>query len=291
MASLLHEMLVELIAECPEILLPALHEHLGEELAGVELGFHRGESTHGQLPPLRADLTLELRRAGTIEPFAAITVEAQLGKDPDKPFSWLFYHAGLHHRLRVPCFLVVVATDPEVAAWAAGPFHSGMVMLRPWVIGPANVPAITDPEVARRSLSLTLLSGIVHGNEPVAVDIGLALAAALDAAPDDVGLYYWDGLLAALGDAIREALEMQLRNFKPRSEWGRNLLAKGEADGLAKGEAAGRAKSILELLDARGLSPDATLRQRIVACTDLAVLERWFRRATTASSLDEAFAP
>jgi hypothetical protein len=166
-----------------------------------------------------------------------------------------------------------------------------MVTLRPWVIGPANVPAITDPEVARRSLSLTLLSGIVHGNEPVAVDIGLALAAALDASPDDVGLYYWDGLLAALGDAIREALEMQLRNFKPRSEWGRNLLAKGEAEGLAKGEAAGRAKSILDLLDARGLSPDATLRQRIVACTDLALLERWFRRATTASSIDEALAP
>jgi hypothetical protein len=80
---------------------------------------------------------------------------------------------------------------------------------------------------------------------------------------------------------------MQLRNFKPRSEWGRNLLAKGRA----QGEAEGRAKSILDLLDARGLPPDATLRQRIVACTDLALLERWFQRATTASSIDEALAP
>jgi hypothetical protein len=122
----------------------------------------------------------------------------------------------------------------------------------------------------------------VHASEPVAVDIGLALAAALEASPDDVGLYYWDTLLAALGDGLRSTLEMQLQHWKPRSEWGQRLFAEGEAKG--------RATSLVDLLEARGLAPDPTVLERITACTDLALLGQWFRRAATAASTDEVFA-
>jgi hypothetical protein len=282
MASLLHETIVELIAEHPELLVPALREQLGD-LPDVELHFHRGESSTSKVPPLRADLGLEIHRSGEPKPFAAITIEVQLGKDEDKPFSWLLYHAGQHYRLRVPSYLLVVTNDPEVAAWAAGPFRSGMVTMHPLVIGPTQFPPVTDPEEAKRSLERTFLSGVVHASEPVAVDIGLALATALGASPDDTGLYYWDTLLAALGDALRSTLEMQLENWKPRSEWGKRLFADGEANG--------RATSILDLLDARGFALEPPLRQRITACKDPDVLTQWLRRAATAASSEEVFAP
>jgi hypothetical protein len=285
MASLLHEALVELIAEHPELLVPALQEELGD--LPVDLQFRRGESSQSKIPPLRADLGLELCCLGASEPFAAITIEVQLSKDDDKPFSWLLYHAGQHYRLRVPSYLLVVTNDPEVAAWAAGPFKSGMVSMRPLVISAAHFPPIIDPEEAKRSLERAFLSGLVHASEPIAADIGLALAAALDASPDDTGLYYWDTLLAVLGDAIRSTLEMQMKNWKPRSEWGKRLLAEVKNEGRAEG----RAETILDVLDARGLALDPPLRQRITTCTDLDVLARWLRRASTVASAEEVFAP
>ncbi|MCX4242500.1 hypothetical protein [Paraliomyxa miuraensis] len=280
MASPLHELFVELFVEHPELLLPTLDEPL--ELGGALPRFRRGESASSQIPPLRADLTLELHRPDHDDPFAAGTVEIQLNRDDDKPYSWLHYHSGLHYRLRIPTFLVVVTNDPEVATWAAGPFHSGMVTIRPWVIGPANVPVIATPQEARAALPQALLSGMVHGREPVAAEIGTALAAALDDTPDDVGALYWDTFLTGLDGAMRRMMEMQRRDWTPRSDWGKEHFAKGKA--------AGRASDILELLDIRGLPPDPKLRERILTCTDLEQLGRWFRRAATARSLDDLLA-
>jgi hypothetical protein len=279
MASLLHETIVELLAEHPELLVPALQEQLGD--LPVDLEFHRGESSQSQVPALRLDLGLEVRRRGEPEPFAALTIEVQLSKDEDKPFSWLLYHAGQHYRLRVPSYLVVVTSDPAVAAWAAGPFSSGMVTMRPLVITPAHFPPITDPEEAKRSLVRTFLSGLVHASESVAADIGLALVAALDASPDDVGIHYWDTLLAVVGGAIRSTLEMKMKDWKPRSEWGKRLLANAQAEG--------RAASIVELLEVRGIPVDPPLRQRITACSDLDLLSQWLRRAATATVAEEVF--
>ena len=190
--------------------------------------------------------------------------------------------------------VTVVTNDPVIAAWAAGPFRSGMVTMRPLVISSAHFPPITDPEEAERSLQRAFLSGLVHANEPVGADIGLALAAALGASPDDTGLYYWDTLLAVLGDAIRRTLDMQMEDWKPRSDWGKRFLAevKDEAKAECRAElrVEGRVENILDMLDARGLALDPPLRQRITACTDLDVLTQWLRRAATVASVEEVFA-
>ena len=221
-------------------------------------------------------------------------MEVQLTKDEAKPFSWIAYLAGQHHRLQVPTYLVVITNDPAIAAWAAGPFRAGHLILEPWVLGPADVPAITTIEEARRSLDMTLFSGIVHGRERVAVRIGLVLRQALDEAPDDVGLYYWDAFLASLSEPVRKELDMQLQDFKPRSDWSKEIFAKGEAkgraEGLAEGEALGHAKDILILLAARRITATPRFRRRITGCSDLAQLERWFRNAATAKSIDAVFA-
>jgi len=131
-------------------------------------------------------------------------------------------------------------------------------LLRPLVIGPGDVPAITDPEEARRSLPLAFMSGIVHSLDMVAVRIGLALAHAIDASPDDGLALYWDAFLASLDEPVRKELEMQLQqhHWEPRSDWGKDFL-----------------------------------RERVMGCTDLALLDHWLCRAATGHSLEEALAP
>jgi len=295
MPSVPHEMLVELLAKSPQLLQPLLGGRLdaaagvGASLSRGDLCIRCGRSTASQVPVLWADLGLEIHRPGATHPSTALTVEIQLTRDDEKPFSWIPYLGGQHYHLRVPAYLLVITNDPAIAAWAAGPFRAGHLALEPWVLGPADVPAITTIEEARRSLDMTLFSGIVHGRERVAMRIGLVLRQALDEAPDDVGLYYWDAFLSSLTAPVREELDMQLRNFQPRSDWSKEIFAKGEAKGLLEGEVKRQAKSLLILLAARGLRVAPKHRRRIAECTDLAQLERWFRNATTAESLDAVF--
>jgi hypothetical protein len=193
----------------------------------------------------------------------------------------------------------VVTNDRKVARWAAGPFRSGQTTLRPVVLGPDDIPAITNVEDAKRSIPLAFVSGIVHGRDRTAVRIGLALAHALADSDDDGLGIYWDAFLASLSKAVRKELEMELRvlvseNWRPRSDWGKDLYAKGEAkgraEGMAEGKTAGVATSILTVLEARGLPITRALHERITVCNDLPLLERWLRRATTFASIEEAFA-
>ena len=62
-------------------------------------------------------------------------------------------------------------------------------------------------------------------------------------------------------------------------------LQQGLAQGLAQGRAVGRAEDILRILAARGMHVDEESRQRILTCTDLATLDRWFDKALNATTL------
>jgi hypothetical protein len=48
------------------------------------------------------------------------------------------------------------------------------VVLRPLVIGPRDIPVITDVEAARRNPELAVLSVAAHGREPGAEEIAMA---------------------------------------------------------------------------------------------------------------------
>jgi hypothetical protein len=61
--------------------------------------------------------------------------------------------------------------------------------------------------------------------------------------------------------------------------------AKGFRDGYAKG----MAKAILIVLEARGVAMSPKLRERVLESTDVATLERWLRRAVTATSEEQLF--
>jgi hypothetical protein len=62
-----------------------------------------------------------------------------------------------------------------------------------------------------------------------------------------------------------------------------------EARGEARGEVRGEAAILLRVLAARGIAVPARLRDRVLACTDLAQLEAWADKAATAASIDDVF--
>ena len=60
-------------------------------------------------------------------------------------------------------------------------------------------------------------------------------------------------------------------------------------EGLKEGLKEGRAEMLLELLETRFGMPD-DIRKRVGKCTDETQVKAWFKRAISASSLDEVFA-
>ncbi|MEU5449656.1 MULTISPECIES: hypothetical protein [Streptomyces] len=89
--------------------------------------------------------------------------------------------------------------------------------------------------------------------------------------------------------------------FTPAREIWRNLMGTGlrhfrgfvaesfRDEGRVEGRLEGRAEDILRILDLRGVPVPEAARQRVSACTDLAVLDVWFERAVTAPSADAVF--
>jgi hypothetical protein len=95
---------------------------------------------------------------------------------------------------------------------------------------------------------------------------------------------------SSLGEAARKAFEM-LSNLQPfLTEAERQAFAKAAAEGEARGEAKAKAEAILKILTKRGVSITEAHRQRVLGCSDLAALDRWFDRALTVMVIDELFA-
>jgi hypothetical protein len=71
------------------------------------------------------------------------------------------------------------------------------------------------------------------------------------------------------------------------------LIAEAREKALAQGEQQGalasKASDIIAFLEARGLAVAADQRERITSTADLALLDKWVRRAATIASADELF--
>ncbi|HYO59117.1 Rpn family recombination-promoting nuclease/putative transposase [Archangium sp.] len=99
---------------------------------------------------------------------------------------------------------------------------------------------------------------------------------------------------AAAGRVLHSVLGGQRAEELMRS-YGEELIERGLQQGLEKGLARGReegltrgrAEDVLRILTARGVQVDEATRQRILTCTDLATLDRWFDRSLNATILSE----
>jgi hypothetical protein len=153
---------------------------------------------------------------------------------------------------------------------------------------------VTDPEAALRDPELAVLSAMAHGHAPAEQVLPVALAALAAAAgyTDERALLSSDLVMAALSHAARIALEelMRTEGYQYQSDFARHHQALGRAEGEAKGEAKGEARAVITVLEARGLVVTDDDRERILAATDLAQLDRWLRRAVAISTTEELFA-
>ena len=94
----------------------------------------------------------------------------------------------------------------------------------------------------------------------------------------------------AAGRVLHSVLDAQRAEALMRS-YGEELIEQGRQQGLARGReeglTRGRAEYILRILAARGVQLDEAARQRILSCSDVATLDRWFDRSLHASSLSD----
>jgi hypothetical protein len=245
----------------------------------------------------RVDTVLKIRSP---EDDFLLAIEAQGRRDPAKAASWTYYLAHLQAKYRKPALLLVVCRDQATAEWAAGPFTCGVndwtaLSTHPLVVGPGNVPVITDRHEAAQNPALAAFCALLRSPNGDEKPILEALAQAMGSLDPDDRTYFVQTLDIGLGDTpARHSWRTLMRNYFPgQGTIVEEYYLEGKAEGKAEGEAAGRAKalaeSILHLLERRDVPVSATARLVITSCTDHDTLNRWFDRAITATDADDLF--
>jgi hypothetical protein len=287
MVSNTHEVLAELFSQRPALAAELLSGPL--EVAVPAFAAARvepAELTERMPTEWRADGVVALTGPAQ-EVVMGVVVEIQRSPDRGKRLSWPVYVATVRARLRCPVALLVVCPDAGVAKWCATPVelgHPGFV-LHPLVVGPDQVPVVTDTGLARRIPELAVLSALAHGDHPRVGEVLAALLAGLDAIDDvEYADLYSDVVFAALPEAARQHVEalMSAGTYQYQSEYARRFFGRGKAEG--------KAEDVLVILAARGVDVPDHARARISGCSDLDQLDAWIRRAATAESVDDLFA-
>lgn len=261
----------------------------------------------------RVDTLLQITTVSG-DPFLLL-VEAQGRQDPDKPSAWAYYLTYLHAKYRLGVVLLVVCQDVKTADWASRPIVLGLpqwasITVRPLVLGPHNVPVVTDPDVAATDIPLATLSAITHAKNPRIGAILKTLADALHELDNEEDLHVFAELTElGLGNtrAAKTWSKLMILDLSfYRSKTSQRLRAEGRAEGRVEGRVEGRMEGrfegrvegrleeviekTLRLLDARGIAVSAADAEHVRSCTDPGVLDRWFDRAITASDIEEVFA-
>jgi hypothetical protein len=221
------------------------------------------------------------------DPVCGLIVEAQAGMEGAKPGSWPRYAAAHWLQTGKPTYVMAVFRDQQVADWYAerNPITTTLpgYRLEIIIVGPAQIPAITDPVAVAADLALGTLSFAAHGDDPA---VASAFTTTLAKLPVETlqkycGLAYGMSA-AALRDLLEVLVETDVHIASPfqKLHYGR---------GLADGEVKGEAKSIIRVLQRRGLVPTDAEREQIAACADAAQLDVWLDRALTARSVSDLF--
>ena len=310
MPSSLHQTLVDLLRHAPGLVPQLLRTAVGEVGAVRPL-----DAVLDQLER-RVDLAMELE---TDSGKVAVGFEVQLTIAAAKRRSWPVYVTTLRSARCPRALLVVLTPDPRVARWAAQPIDlgPGNEGFRVHVLGPEQIPRVTDAKVARQLPELAVLSALshaVHDGDPELVRVALAGLKSLDSTR---ARSYGSVLLDLLDATSAENYEVIMQDTEidtsasARSEVGHEitpeildrLLKFGDRvyeeqlrrdaareQGIEQGLVQGRREVLDRLLARAGLRPSAEEARRIAECTELALLDRWIDQSITAATVAEALA-
>jgi hypothetical protein len=277
MPSMAHEILVELFKSRPRLAAEILAEALGFALpAYTEARLASIDLTQVQPAEYRADLVVLLHRGDDL--VCALIVEVQLTMDPRKRLTLPRYVTASRALHGCPTCLLVVAPDPAVARWCAEPIETGVpgFVLRPPVLGLAQVPIVTDPAEATRRPELGVLSAMAHGAGEQGAAIAGAVLPAVRGLDDERARFYEDLVLICLNKAARRALEALMKGYQFQSDFAQHFVSDT------------RARDVLTAFRVRGIAVSDAARERILAQEDGAQLQRWLERAIVAASVAEA---
>jgi hypothetical protein len=275
MVSVLHEGVLELLRERPGF---------AAKLAQlVDAPVPRFREARAVDPTLTQVVPLELHADSVVvlageTPVLGIIVESQLQRDDRKLFTWPAYAVCARARHTCPCVLIVVTPSSQVAAWASVPIDLGCGSFRALVLGPEQIPKVTELHTALAAPDLTMLSVIVHGKGDVATAIQIARAAyavAQNETNEERQALYLGLIEAALSEAVKQELDMKLSEMKfpPRA--------------YTQAKVEGKAEALLKVLEGRGIATTAAQRAQIAACTDGMTMDDWLDRSISVSSIAE----
>jgi hypothetical protein len=296
MPSALHESILLLFRNCPELAPLLLREALHIELPPyASVRIESAELSDVVPTEYRADLVVLLLDG---KPVLGIVVEVQLRPDERKRFTWPVYTVNLRANLECDTCVLVIAPDAATARWAAVPIKLGPGhTFTPIVLGANTVPIVTSADEAIAHPELAVLSALAHGKGPRGEEVGLAAIIAASALDQERAVLYSDLTLAWLNEAAKVALEklMAQGNYVFQSDFSLRNQAigraegelKGKAEGELKGKAEGKANAILLVLKARAISVTDAERARVMACTSDDTLDRWVQTALTATRSEE----
>ncbi len=281
MPSMAHEILVDLFKSRPALAAEILVEALGLTLPSyTEARLASIDLTQVQPAEYRADLVVLLHEGDV--PVRVLIVEVQLAIDPRKRLSLPVYVTVSRAVHGCPASLLIVAPDAAVAAWCAEPIETGVpgFVLRPPVLGRAQVPIVTDPAEAARRPELGVLSVMAHGEGEQGAAIAAAVLPVVQGLDEERTRFYGDLVYNSLNEAARRALEARMvKGYVYQSDFAKKYYGQGRADEAAR--------NLLTVLRGRGIIVPDAARERVLAEKDPAQIERWIEKAVVVASLAE----
>ena len=241
MPSATHEGLVTAFRHRPQLALELVRGAGGRPPAARNLTVM--EADLGSVDPTERRADVVLRYTDRKDRPCAMVVEVQLDVDEDKFYRWPEFLANLAGRLHAKVFLLVIAPNASVAAWARGKIalgHPGWILV-PWVIGPEELP-LDAADYANASVEMVLLALVAHGRKTQAEALLDAFAQAVDDAEGNVVPIYEDVAWAAVqaNYELRKKLEARMEtHYEFQSPFYRRIIAQARTEGLNEGRKEG----------------------------------------------------
>ncbi|MCU0690974.1 MAG: hypothetical protein MUF54_06180 [Polyangiaceae bacterium] len=188
--------------------LQTLVEPFSIEADGTVRPCDKDDGAGRRAPAYKPDLVIVAEQERG-RPKLIMMLDVQLRRDNNKRTMWPQYATALRARRRCPVMLVVVCVDAKVASWASRPIVLGPDgnVFTPHVIGPGQVPRVTEPEQADGLVELAVLSAVCHASTEHGVAIAKVALDLLRTSSGDNATRYRDVVMNALPPGAREELE------------------------------------------------------------------------------------